>query len=243
VTRASRLSSVGTLAAGIAHEIRNPLVAVRTFLELFPQRKNDEEFLTTFQQLSLKEVDRITRLITELLTFARTHERTLSQIDVGEVTQHVAALLQPEAGKRTVNLMLSCARDVPAVEGDPSQLQQVILNLVLNAIEASPPGGTVTVLVQPGRTLRGEPQVRIEVTDEGPGVPREHREAIFTPFFTTKDTGTGLGLAVAHQIVVEHGGTLTVNCPKSGGSTFVVTLPIPSATAGAKERHLRVVNG
>ena len=244
VNRASRLSSVGMLAAGIAHEIRNPLVAVRTFLELFPQRKNDEEFCTTFQQLSLKEVDRITRLITELLTFARTHERTLAPVDVGEVVQHVAALLQPEAGKRTVNLMLSCGRDVPAVEGDASQLQQVILNLVLNAIEASPAGGTVTILVQSGRTLRGEPHVRIEVADEGPGVLREHREAIFTPFFTTKDTGTGLGLAVAHQLVVEHGGTLSVTSPPSGGSTFAVTLPTAAAASRAtSERQLRVVNG
>jgi signal transduction histidine kinase len=234
VSHASRLSAVGTLAAGVAHEIRNPLVAIRTFLQLFPHRKDDPEFVAHFHALSLKEVDRIARLITDLLTFSRSRERTVAHVDLADVTAHVATLLGPEAVKRGVSLMVSCAEALPPVDGDADQLEQAILNVALNAVEASPPGGTVTILVQPARTLSGTLQVRVEIIDQGAGVAREHRDAIFTPFFSTKEGGTGLGLAVAHQLVAEHAGRITVGSTPGGGATFILSFPVPREAGEAE---------
>jgi signal transduction histidine kinase len=231
VSQASRLSAVGTLAAGIAHEIRNPLVAVRTFLQLFPDRKHDAAFVEHFHALSLRELERISTLIGDLLTFARSHERTITRIDLAEVVHRVAQLLNPEAVKRGVSLMVSCAETLPAVQGDADQLQQAILNVALNAVEASPQAGTVTIVVQPARTLAGEAQVRVEIVDQGAGVAREHREAIFTPFFTTKEGATGLGLAVAHELVAEHGGSLVVGSAAGGGASFAIVLPLAGELA------------
>ena len=233
VHRATRLSAVGTLAAGVAHEIRNPLVAVRTFLQLCPTRLDDQLFLRNFSRLALGEIERIERLITELLTFARGHERTLAQVDFLSVVAQVRSLLEPHAAKRNVTMALAAAPHLAQVFGDVGQLKQVVLNIVMNAIDASEPGGEVTVRVQPARGAEGEPQVQLEVIDEGPGIAPEHLAVIFTPFFTTKDVGTGLGLAVAHQIVAEHGGTLTASSAPGGGATFTVTLPTAAAGSAA----------
>jgi signal transduction histidine kinase len=226
VSRASRLSAVGTLAAGVAHEIRNPLVAVRTFLQLLPDRLADPEFLGRFRALTLDEVDRIARLTTELLTFARSHERKLRQVDMAVVVDQVVSLMAPEGTKHGVSIVLTSPGELPAVRGDSDQLQQVVLNLVLNAVQASPAGTTVRVLVQQARNARGEDEVRVEVADQGPGVPPENAEAIFAPFFSTKDGSTGLGLAVAHQLIEEHGGRLRLGTPSGQGAVFTVVLPV-----------------
>ena len=233
VHHATRLSAVGTLAAGVAHEIRNPLVAVRTFLQLCPKRLEDHEFLRTFSSLALAEAQRIERLITDLLTFARGHERTLEDLDLGAVVTQVRSLLEPHATKRSVSLAVVVPPRLPAVHGDAGQLKQVLLNIVLNAIDASPESGEVTVRTQPARGADGERQVRLDVVDQGPGISPEHLDLLFTPFFTTKETGTGLGLAVAHQLVAEHGGTLVASATPGGGATFTVTLPAaaPGRTA------------
>jgi signal transduction histidine kinase len=233
VQRASRLSAVGTLAAGVAHEIRNPLVAIRTFLQLLPHRLDDQKFLSEFRQLTLDEADRIARLTTELLTFARSHERNLSHIDMASIAADVMSLLQPEATKHEVELRLASPADVPAVRGDADQLRQVVLNVVLNAIQASPPGCLVTITTRTARSLRGEQQVRVEVGDQGCGVPEENVDAIFNPFFTTKDGAVGLGLSVAHQLADEHGGSLAVASGPGGGAMFTLTLPVAAADGDA----------
>lgn len=225
VHRITALSAVGTLAAGIAHEVRNPLVAVRTFLELFPDRLNDREFLGNFGDLALSEIKRIERLISDMLSLARTHERTMEAVDLRTVVEPVARLVGPQAQKRDITLTLNLASRMPPIHGSAAQLEQVILNLVMNAIDASPDGGTVAIRLLPARAANGDLNVRLEVEDHGPGIPPDLRDAIFTPFFTTKDSGTGLGLAVAHQIVAEHGGGLSVCPTPGGGATFTVSLP------------------
>jgi signal transduction histidine kinase len=225
VHRATRLSAVGTLAAGIAHEIRNPLVAVRTFLQLFPKRLDDREFLLSFGRLGLAEAERIEHLITELLTFSRSHERRLRDVDLRNVVEQVVRLVGPHATKRSVAVSAVTSSRLPGVLGDADQLTQALLNVVLNAIEASPSGQAVRLQAYPVRSASGEVQVSVEVIDHGPGIPPEHLDAIFTPFFTTKDVGTGLGLAVAHQLILEHGGSLTAASSPGGGATFTVTLP------------------
>ncbi len=225
VARASRLSAVGTLAAGIAHEIRNPLVAVQTFLQLLPERLHDEEFLTSFRRLSLSEIGRIGRLIEELLNLTRSPVHAPEPCAMRGLVNDVVTLLEPQARRARVRLETIDA-GVPAALIDIARMKQVFMNLLLNAIQASPPECLVTICIRAAIGADGQPVCRVEVHDEGTGIPPERRDDVFTPFFTTKDAGSGLGLAVAHQIVTEHAGEITfVNRP-GGGTTFVVSLPL-----------------
>jgi signal transduction histidine kinase len=224
--RANRLSSIGTLAAGIAHEIRNPLTAVKTFLDLLPQRLEDRDFLVNFRDLSLNELRRVTDLINDLLSFGRSTSTERRAVDVAPALDQVVRLLDSTARKRQVALELRAEPHLPAIWADPDQVKQIVMNLVLNAIEASPPERAVVLHVHaPGRG-----RVAIEVRDQGPGIPPDQLESIFHPFFTTKESGTGLGLALVHQMIVEHGGEITVESRVGAGSVFRVLLPATDLT-------------
>jgi signal transduction histidine kinase len=231
VARASRLSAVGTLAAGIAHEIRNPLVAVQTFVQLLPERLDDAEFVQSFRQLSLSEIGRIGRLIEELLSLARSTVHAPAPCDLRALVADVVTLLEPQARRSKLTLRL-VGDPVPAVWVDAARIKQVFMNLILNAIEASPPETEVLVTLLAGRRLNGEPVCRVKVRDQGRGIPHDRREDVFTPFFTTKDFGTGLGLAVAHQIATEHGGAISFTSERDVGTTFVVSLPACDVSEG-----------
>src|SRR5579884_3433475 len=224
VSRASRLSSIGMLAAGLAHEIRNPLVAVKTFLDLLPQRLDDREFLTHFRDLSQSELRRVMNLLTDLLALGKSTTVEYRSVEVVPTLEPVLRLMESSARKRGVTLVVRAGAALPPVWADADRLKQILLNLVLNAIEVSPPGGDVTVEIRPVRQ-----GVLLEVADRGPGIPPEHLENIFNPFFTTKETGTGLGLALVHQMVVEHGGQIGVDSTPGRGSVFRVTLPAAPA--------------
>jgi signal transduction histidine kinase len=224
IRRADRLSALGTLAAGIAHEIRNPLVSIQTFFQLAPDRLHDEEFFTGFLGMTANEVKRISDLITELLTFARSPTRTLGPLDINQAVERVVPLLEPEARKHNLRLIRELSPTPPVVLADADQIKQVLINLILNAIQATQPGGLVSVItriVDRQGMLSGQ----LEVSDTGPGISKEQLEHIFDPFFTTKDKGTGLGLSIAHQIAVEHGGSISVESEVGHGTTFVVSLP------------------
>lgn len=224
--RANRLSSLGMLAAGIAHEIRNPLVAVKTFLDLLPQRSGDQEFMTNFRDLSLNELRRVTDLITDLLALGKSAATERRSVELAPIVEPIARLMDSTARKRGVEIVSSIQPSLPTVRADPDQVKQIVLNLVLNAIEASPPNARVTVGVRTPRT--GHDRVIIEVRDEGAGIPPDKLKTIFHPFFTTKETGTGLGLALVHQMVIEHGGEIVVESEPGRGSVFRVTLPTES---------------
>jgi signal transduction histidine kinase len=219
--RANRLSSVGMLAAGIAHEIRNPLVAVKTFLDLLPQRLNDNEFLTHFRDLSLSELRRVTDLIADLLALGRSSSTQRRAIEPRPTLEPVLRLMESTARKRQVELSVVSEGSPPPVWADADQLKQIVLNLLLNAIEVSPPGGHIVVELREHDGGR----VALEVRDQGAGIPEAQLSQIFDPFFTTKESGTGLGLALVHQMVVEHGGEITVDSRVGVGTTFRVTLP------------------
>ncbi len=235
IRRADRLSALGTLAAGIAHEVRNPLVSIQTFFQLAPDRLHDEEFLTTFLSMTANEVKRISDLITELLSFARSPTRALRPVDLNEIVERVATLLEPEARKHKLTLRRTLSPAVPLVQADADQVKQVLINLVLNAIQATPPDGTISVCSRPV-DLRGSAFGQVEIRDTGVGIPADQIDHIFDPFFTTKDKGTGLGLAIAHQIISEHGGLLTVDSTEGQGTSFFIDLPVADHLGAGEDR-------
>lgn len=229
IRRADRLSALGTLAAGIAHEIRNPLVSIQTFFQLAPQRLHDQEFLTEFLSLTSNEVKRITDLITELLSFARSPVPTTTDVDLNSLVDGVARLIEPQLRKGQIDVVREFAVALPSSRGDRDQLKQVVLNLLLNAVQAMEGGGTIRLTTR-AVALRGVRYCQIQIADSGPGIAPQIIDEIFNPFFTTKDKGTGLGLAISNQIVTEHGGFITVESKMDVGTTFRVHL-----RAGAEE--------
>jgi signal transduction histidine kinase len=232
INRAGRLSALGTLAAGIAHEIRNPLVSIQTFFQLAPHRIGDEEFMTSFLRLAEAEVQRIGSLISELLSFAKSPTAAVGQVDLDESIDRTVTLLAPQARTQQVDLKRIASEGRHVVLADPDQIMQVLINIVLNGIQATPGGGAVTIEARMVDHEAG-PFCQIEIRDTGRGIPPEVRDAIFDPFFTTKDRGTGLGLPIAHRIVAEWGGFISVDSVEGQGSRFFVNLPSARETEDA----------
>jgi two-component system, NtrC family, sensor kinase len=227
--RADRLSSLGLLTAGLAHEIRNPLVAIRTFTQLLPERYEDPEFRDGFQGLALKEVDRICGLINDLLSFARPSKPNVSPQNINDVVDNIARILETQAKEKNVEVIRRFSSDLPMVWIDREQMKQVFMNLILNAIQAMKDGGSIVISTGVSAKSDGElvrEYVQVEVRDTGIGIPPENLERIFDPFFTSKDEGSGLGLAVSHQIVQEHSGFVTVKSTVGKGTAFFVNVPI-----------------
>ncbi|MBI3047805.1 MAG: hypothetical protein HYY76_05795 [Acidobacteria bacterium] len=216
-----RLSALGEIAAGLAHEIQNPLAGVKGALEIVSARVPAGSPEAEFADIGAKELARLETLVREFLTYARPHEPALRATDVHELVERVAALLRPEADKKGVTLVLERPDTSPLLSLDPEQMTQVIFNVVLNAVQASPPAKQVRVVetFQPGWGT-------IEVLDEGPGIAPEHLSRIFDPFFTTKSRGTGLGLAISQRIVTAHRGTITAVPRSPAGTIFRVRLPL-----------------
>jgi signal transduction histidine kinase len=223
--QATRLSTVGTLAAELAHEIRNPLVAVQTFLQLLPERLDDPEVTIDLRGVALTELQRVARLLNELLGMARASVATFADTDLEMLVEQVVRFLQVSARKKDV-VLERVGDPLPSGAADASRLKQALVNLVLNAIQASPDGKTVTVATRTGVDVGGRPTVEIAIRDQGPGIPEDQRESIFHPFVTTKDNGTGLGLPVTRQIVADHGGSILVEGAAGHGATFVIRLPL-----------------
>jgi signal transduction histidine kinase len=226
VRRADRLGTLGTLAAGLAHEINNPLVSIHTFLSMAPEKRavDDAEFWTDYHDLACREVSRIRRLVDTMGRLGRggAGSAPRESVETVEIVDEVVRLLQREAELGRLTLRTEHRGTAPKIIAVRDQLHQVVLNLVLNAIAATPQGGEVVV-----RTGPHEGGVRLEVSDTGVGIPDEHVDQIFDPFFTTKapDEGAGLGLMVCHRIVTDHRGSIEVRSPASEGATFTIWLP------------------
>jgi len=226
IRRADRLASLGTLTAGLAHEIRNPLVAIKTLTQLLPERLDDEEFRNQFLQIASGEVDRISSLVTELLDFARPSDPKLELEDINAILDGMILLASTETKKKQININKNYSSDIPPIQIDREQIKQVFLNILLNAIEATSENGRITVKTRSFTKPGGEPYVQIEFTDTGYGIPEEYLEDIFNPFFTTKSTGSGLGLSISSQIVQEHRGYIDVESQRDKGSSFFINLPV-----------------
>jgi PAS domain S-box-containing protein len=224
--RAERLSGLGALATGIAHEIRNPLVAIKTFAELLPERADDQEFRSTFAKVAVKEIHRIEQLIGRLRALAVPSAFALRPIDLKVPLGETIDLLRGEADRRRVRFLVEIERDLPPVLAEPDQLKQLFLNLFLNGLEAMTAGGTLTVTVRADRERADRGLVTVRVTDTGPGIPREDLGRVFEPFFTTKSKGTGLGLAISRSIADAHRAALWAETGPAGiGTTFVIQFP------------------
>jgi two-component system sensor histidine kinase HydH len=220
VTHQQRLALLGNLAAGLAHEIRNPLSSLKGFATYFRERLAESAEDRQNAEIMVAEVERLNRVITRLLDLTRPEEPEATDLDFLALTRETAAIITPLALKAGVEVRLSSSRENLPLRGDSDQLKQALLNLFLNALEAMPDGGVLTVQVD-------EPEgwtARLIVEDTGMGIAAADLAHIFDPYFTTKAGGTGLGLAVVQKILVAHGGEIQVTSEPGKGSRFVIFL-------------------
>lgn len=218
--RAERLSALGQLSAGLAHEIRNPLASISGAAAILQRDRELDPKQSKCVSIIVSECQRLDRLLSNFLNFARPRPPRFQLVDLQPILENTVALAGHGIHGKTVHLDMRIDDAVPSVDCDPEQLEQVLLNLMLNAIEASPEGGTVTLAAR----VEGS-GLTIKVVDLGHGVATAHVDRLFDPFFTTKEHGTGLGLPVAHQIVRQMGGSLLAHRNQGQGMTFSVTLP------------------
>jgi signal transduction histidine kinase len=219
--RAERLSALGQLSAGLAHEIRNPLASIEGAVSILRRTTPNDPKAVKCMDIVESESKRLNGLLTTFLNFARPRPPQLQYVSVDSILDSVLALAEHAIGRRNIDFRRQVAPGVPPIQCDPEQMTQVLLNLVINATEASDAGGAVTLIAD-----QSDQTVRIRIVDEGCGVPPEDIDKLFNPFFTTKETGTGLGLPVAHQIVGQMGGLLTAHRNPTGGMTFTIQFPI-----------------
>jgi len=221
--RSDRLAVVGGLAAGLAHEIRNPLAAMTGSVELLGGSAGLVESERRLLQVVRKEGQRLEALVRDFLSFAKPASPQLGAIDARNLVLETAELFRAEADRLGVTLTVEAQPGV-GLRADGPQLKQVLWNLLGNAADATPPGGHITVALK-----RAGGQAVLAVTDSGAGIASEDLARIFDPFFTTKERGTGLGLAIVHRVVEAHGGRISVQSEPGKGSTFSVSLPAADA--------------
>lgn len=230
--RTDRLRSLEIIAGGFAHEIRNPLTSIKTFIQLAPERKDDVEFMGTFSAIVADDVNRIERLIQEILDYARYMEPKFTEEDLNDIVGSCLYFIEVKADSKSIVIAKDLALHLPPAMVDRQQIKQVLLNLFLNAMEAMQDrGGRLAVKTHLLTKPAGDTWLQIEVTDTGGGIPADVLEHIFDPFYTTKHdsgehVGTGLGLTIVHQIVKEHHGSIEVESTVGSGTTFFVNLPV-----------------
>lgn len=219
--RSERLAALGQLTAGLAHELRNPLGTMKASAEMLLERTGpDNAVLRELAEYISSEVDRTNSLITRFLEFARPSQLRKAPADLHLILESAIEHLERETPGAAARVHRNFDPALPLVDADAELLERVFFNLLRNALEASPPEAVVTI-----KTRRAPSGVEIAFIDRGPGVPPEHREQIFNPFFTTKPGGIGLGLAVSAKIVGDHGGAITVDSEPGEGAAFLVSLP------------------
>ena len=238
VRRSDRLASIGTLSAGMAHEIKNPLVTIKTFTELFPERHQDADFRETFASLVSQEVHRIDRLVNQLLHFARPAKANLQSRSLDTILGSSISLMQEQFKQKNITLESSLSAGEAIIQADANLLDQAIINLMLNAVDSMETGGTLTVLTDyqdfpwhVREQSNDHPEtsyVHLMIRDTGCGMAKEAIAPVFDPFFSTKSHGTGLGLSIAHGIIKEHNGLIDVESQQNVGTAFHLYFPVVS---------------
>ncbi len=227
VRRSEKMAAIGKLAAGVAHEIRNPLSSIKGFAQYLRQALKNKPREKEYAETMVLEVDRINQVVTDLLTFARPMEAELAPTDISELVEHTVRLVHDDAQSRNVSVQMNIS-DLSKIPLDTNQMTQAILNLLLNSLQAIHTGGQIEV----GAELNpSDSLLKIWVEDDGSGITADQKEKIFDPFFTTREKGTGLGLAIVHKIVENHSGEINLQSPpvgKTRGCRFTIAIPIKS---------------
>jgi two-component system sensor histidine kinase HydH len=221
VARSQQLASVGRLAAGLAHEIRNPLSSIKGFATYFKERYPDAPQDQQTANIMIQEVDRLNRVVSQLLEFARPVTLSPKRISLKNLIDDSVRLIEKQAREKQIDVRTANSAHVNEATVDPDRLNQVLLNMYLNAIEAMATGGVLNVELSQSDNRRFE----IKVSDTGCGIRKEDVSRIFDPYFTTKSSGTGLGLAIAHNIVEAMQGQISVESQADQGTTFFITIP------------------
>jgi len=221
VERSQRLAAVGSLAAGVAHEIRNPLSSLKGFATYFRQRYGEVPDDVRVADIMIQEVDRLNRVITELLEFSRPMELKRKATDLAGLVRHTLGTIEGQVREKGITIKADLPTGLPVASIDPDRMTQVFLNLFLNALAAMDKGGVLSV----GVTRHDEDNLRVSVTDTGMGIRKEDIGRVFDPYYTTKPSGTGLGLAIAHRIVEAHGGEIRLESEPGKGTTLTIFLP------------------
>ncbi len=216
--QAEKLSSLGELSAGIVHEVRNPLAAIKGAVEILEDELAKDSPRREFADLAKKEVERLDKLVGEFLRFARPASLSVGENDVNKLVESVVSLVENQATAQSVSIERNLQENLPKVSIDGEQIKQVLLNLAINSLQAMPDGGKLFF-----RTLSEDKLCVVEVGDTGSGIDEKISGKIFDPFFTTKEKGVGLGLSIAHKIVAQHGGQLSAAC---NGSKTVFRLQL-----------------
>ena len=239
IRQSERLAELGTLAAGMAHEIRNPLSAIKTFVQLLPRKWDKPGFQEKFQRTVPRELERINRLIEDLLELARIPRYQYRQVDMNTFLRHSIDLFEEDLLRLHIDWLIELEDNLPPVWADSDQLAKAINNLIQNAIQAMPEGGQLRIqgfvreaemevqLTRPGGSADASKRwLWVVLTDTGAGILPEDLKMVFHPFFTTKDSGTGLGLAITHKVISDHGGEIDVVSEVGVGTNFQLSLPI-----------------
>jgi len=235
--RSDRLAALGVLAAGVAHEVRNPLVGVRAAAQLMEREPGFPPSLQEFTGIIIREVDRLNRIVDGLLAFAGRRPLRLRSCNVNQIVDEALRLEESALQAGEVGVVRKYDPAVPAVTADPDRLLQVFLNLIRNGAQAMAGGGDLAVRTRFERLAPqcgGRAAAVVEIGDRGPGIPPEIQQQLFNPFFTTKDGGTGLGLPISLRIVEEHGGAIEVQSQVGQGTTFRVLLPTTAEDQGVR---------
>jgi signal transduction histidine kinase len=229
--RVEKFAALGRIAAGIAHEIRNPLAGIYTTVQNLEDEFNQDDLRKTDLKNIMEEIDRVEHLIREVLNLVRPVPLQIEDFDIHDLLSTTFSLLKKEMAGKKIELRTEYGSGCPVISADPNRLRQVFLNLTINAIESINGGGKITVRTNAAK--RGDREwLVIDIIDNGIGIPAKHMSRIFDPFFTTKNAGTGLGLTVTHKIIEEHGGMIEVESQADQGAAFRVLLPVGRAVHG-----------
>jgi two-component system sensor histidine kinase HydH len=221
VRRQEKLAAIGGLAAGVAHEIRNPLSSIKGIASYFKGKFVPESHDQEMAEVMIEEVDRLNRVISELLEFARPTELSLKPTAVNDLLENSVRLIQKEASTKDIKIDLKLSEDALTANIDSDRFSQCLLNLYINALQAMDKGGQLSI----ENTVSDEGWINIQVRDTGTGIKPDALSRIFDPYFTTKPKGTGLGLAIVHKIMEAHNGQIKVRSILGQGSTFTILLP------------------
>jgi signal transduction histidine kinase len=231
LVRSEKLIALGRLSAGVAHEVRNPLNAMKGAIVYLQRQRAGDALVCEYTQLVSEEIDRLSQFVSEFLIFARQSVPKPEPTDINRLICATQNLFEKEAQERGIRLHNQLAPDLPDTAVDPHQMEQVLVNMLRNAMDALPDGGDITFS---SRLLKGQansgnsPWVSVTVADNGIGIPADQLKNVFDPFFSTKDTGTGLGLPISLGIVENHGGHIRITSQEENGTRVILEWPYVS---------------